>query len=571
MPPSTTYQATAATVSQPLGGESLPETNVPGIWSQVHITCCPPEVLSHIFGYLSCDDIAQVHDTCIRFREVVRAEHPDAFFYSQLPSFFREQYQQSRSWQKRLVRNGQHPFAAALRCNRNRFFNPEQHAALLCFHALRKMMSIPVYRPVRVFTNRPSIFALRVECRLSSGDLLLHNLMSDQAIMLSPDEAGSWSEEIVDLDESGRRLLRIVTPNGDGGRYSTFGFHNAIEYLKRDADHGRWRLINQQWVGHSDKHVISLSGRYVASYTYAEGIKDIRFLDDQAQWVLMPIAEGARIGSGITLLRFSPSGQHFAIRYKKKLAVISQDSQGCWNLTWTTPWQKSISYMEFCPSDRWLLAGLCEYTLKTRSTADMIRLNPAGKWISQQKIVGENSRLNFSPAGNYLVTCMKGREARLIWRLLKSGEWALDDNLVDPESGPLSVTDPKIDNIQFSPCDNYLLISSKDGAVKIWGQNEQRHWVVLGREQHDGALESVQFSPSGVHALTVDRTSIRIWGRDEGELWRVKGSIKVPGVWKAHFHPVAEHLIIFRTNEGFQVWEVREDDDDSSGEADGST
>ena len=146
--------------------------------------------------------------------------------------------------------------------------------------------------------------------------------------------------------------------------------------------------------------------------------------------------------------------------------------------------------------------------------------------------------------------------------MLKSGQWVFYGDLVNPETSPLAIeeTELTIDIIKISPCDNYLLISSYDGTVVIWGQNAQGRWQVRGREQHDGALVSVEFSQSGFHALTVDQSSIRIWGRDEDGSWFVKGGIRVRHVSSAHFHTVAEHLIVFRNLEGVQVWEVRKDD-----------
>ena len=151
---------------------------------------------------------------------------------------------------------------------------------------------------------------------------------------------------------------------------------------------------------------------------------------------------------------------------------------------------------------------------------------------------------------------------RLLWQLLKSGNWVFYGDLVNPEASPLAIeeTDLKIDIIKISPCDNYLLISSCDGAVIIWGRNAQGDWKVCGREQHDSPLVSVEFSQSGFHVLTVDLSSIRIWGRDKDGSWFVKGVVRVGNVWSAHFLAVAEHLIVFRNLEGIQVWEVRKDD-----------
>ena len=90
-------KVSAVTISHVPGGESSQETEVPAKWSQRHITHLPPEVLSHLFGFLGCDDIVQVYDTCLLFREVVVGEHAQALFYSQFPKRFREQYQQSWS------------------------------------------------------------------------------------------------------------------------------------------------------------------------------------------------------------------------------------------------------------------------------------------------------------------------------------------------------------------------------------------------------------------------------------------------------------------------------------------
>ena len=549
----------------PLGGESSQETNVTATWSQRHITEFPPEVLSHIFTCLGCDDIAQVHDTCRLFRKVVLMEHAQAIFYRELPQRFREQFQQSRLWQEQTILNGQHPFTTtAARGNKNRFFDTGQHAALMCFRTLGNMLSTSVYRPVKVFTSPHRPCAWSVDFSLNSANLLVYSLPGRWATVLGPDEAGSWSEQTVDLGEFGVSLLDVYCGNRNGRMPPVFGSHNTIKYLRRD-DHGRWQLVSPQWFKASDEHEISPSGKYLAIFTHIGGLKDIRCLDDQGQWILMSIKKSARIQSRIRVLQFSPSGECLAIRYEKVLALMSPDSQGCWNLTWTVFSQKPIAYMEFCPSERWLLVVCYWYNYNPRfsCSADIIRLDPAGKYLSQQEIDCENCPLNFSPAGNYLLSQkFFDKDNRLLWQLLKSGQWVFYGDLVNPETSPLAIeeTELMIDIIKISPCDNYLLISSIDGAVVIWGQDAQGRWQVRGREQHDSAPVSVEFSQSGFHVLTVDRSSIRIWGRDKGGSWFVKGVVRVSDVWNAHFHAVAEHLIVFRNLEGVQVWEVRKDD-----------
>ena len=215
-----------------------------------------------------------------------------------------------------------------------------------------------------------------------------------------------------------------------------------------------------------------------------------------------------------------------------------------------------LSYTEFSPSERWLLVGLTRKFAP--SVVELIRLEPAGKCIPLQTFICRRD-LTFSPAGNYLVSRQGNCGYPLLRLSPKTGEWTCFGNLPNPAVGPHPVGRSILltDVVTLSPCDNYLLISSKDGLVEIWGR--QGRWKIRGWEQHDGTVIYAEFSQSGIHALTVDRSSIRIWVRDEGGLWRVKGFIPAPGVLSAHFHPVAEHLILFRNRDGVRVREVRKD------------
>ena len=563
-------KTSAVTISHASPGrEPSQATDVPAICSQRHITQLPPEVLTHIFGCLGCDAIVQVRDTCRLFRKVAQADHVEALFYCQLPEQFRKQYPQSRSWQKWTVKSGLHPFTTKLPSKESRIISTEQHAALLCFHTLGKMMFTCRYRPVRVFASTCWTLHLLVDCSLNSSNLLLHGTLDGRLRVLGQKEAGSWTDQVEDL--RGPKLLTGMSFNNDGRHLSFTASRNVLEVLKRDADHNRWQLINQQWVKAENYHKISPSGKYVAIYNFTGGLEGIRCLDDQGQWALMPMTKEAKTNSrisslrlsppesGVLSLQFSPSEQHLTVKYWKKLIILSLDSRGCWNCSWATTSDMPIDYIRFGPSDHRLLIAYYVLEPEESGSVEMIRHDPEWKSICRQIISSTYYRLTFSPSGNYLLSSERSKNY-LLWQLLKSGEWKFYGDLTNPGVAPLPAleqTGMSLDIIKFSSCDNYLLTSFKDGAVTIWGQDEQESWVIRGREQHDGAVKSVKFSESGIHALTVDRSSIHIWGLDNDGLWSVKGKIPGTDVSCANFHPVTEHLVVIPKGRGIEIWEMR--------------
>ncbi len=114
-----------------------------------------------------------------------------------------------------------------------------------------------------MFTSPHQPCAWSVDFSLNSANLLVYSLSGRWATVLGPDEAGSWSEQTVDLGESGVSLLGLYCDNRNGRLPPVFGSHNTIKYLRRD-DYGRWQLVSPQWLKASDEHEISPSGKYLA-------------------------------------------------------------------------------------------------------------------------------------------------------------------------------------------------------------------------------------------------------------------------------------------------------------------
>lgn len=577
------------------------QTDTPALWSQWHITVLPWDVLSHIFSCLDCDDIVQVNDTCQVFRRVVQAMHTEALFYGQCPQLFRKRFPASRSWLKQIVKDGLHPFTTKVPARESGLFNAEQQIAVLCFHTLGKMMFTSRYLPTEVFASTFSYHCIDVLYTPTSSNLLIYFKRIARAFLLGQNDSGSWSEQKIKLGRLDQLPLSIGGSFSTNRRYfSVFGFSDLIQIYQRDSD--TWQLVNRQRIETANWFKVSPSGKYLVVSTRSDGIESIRHFDDQELWNPMPLAKGVRINTRVEWVefsfseqhlviryfrklvilsldsrgcwnlawqtrrvvdahvRFSPSEQHVAIRYKNKVVVLSLDGRGCWNLLWETPSGREINCAEFCPSGSWLLIAYGDAEgCGCDGFAEMIKLSPAGKYRSQQITLPSYCTLNFSPGGKYLLT-ENWPEQYLLWGLLKSDQWRLYGDLTDPGTlrwPGLGQQKLELHTVVFSSCDNYLLTSTLDGAVKIWAQDEQGSWMVRGSEQCDSLVWSVRFSRSGVHALVVDRSSIHILGRDDGGFWSVKGNIPATAVETADFHPTAEHLIVFWHLDGIRIWEIR--------------
>ena len=593
-------------VSTPRGTEADPipsyQADTSVLWSR-HISQLPHEVLSHIFGCLDCGDIVHVNNTCQQFREVVQVYHTHALWFNRLPQQFRQQLPESRLWLKQMVKDGLHPFTRPLAGERQ-FCNAEQQVAASWLHTLGKMMSTPEYRPRVVIASDVGSGLIGFIFARTSSDLSIYFANDEGGILLGQNDSGLWSEQIIEINRThlefplsvARRYRGNFSP--DGRYFSVLGL-NEIQIYKHDS--GTWQLVNRQQLGTVDRLQVSSSGKYLVVSGRSVGIGSIRYFDEQECWNPMPLA--VEINACVEQVEFSPSEQHLLIKYKRKVVILSLDSQGCWNSSWkttlprrirrvyvqfspseqliairrggkvtvlslnsrgcwNTSWEtrsdQKVKFANLCPSGCWLLIAY-HATRAHGGFTEMVELNRSGECVSRQIISHQNLELTFSPGGNYLFRQNTSKQY-LLWGLVKSGQWVSYGDLTDQGAflwRGLGQA-PRLGSIAFSPCDNYLFTSTADGAVKIWEQDEQERWMVRGSEQCDQPVYWVKCSNSGVHALAACRQSVRIWGRDDSGLWSVKGTIPATGVMIADFHPVAEHLILLWCTSGIQVWEIRE-------------
>ena len=543
-------------------------------WSQWDVSNYPTELLSLIFSYLRHEDIARVRDTCKRFREVVEADYCESLFYHQLSGPYRKHYPQSLSWQKWVIKNHLHPFTAALPDKMSKCFNAEQEAAVVCFQTLRDLMSAPGHRAMEVFSCFCPADDLQVEFSLTSSDLWFYDGTLPKAWLVSQSEAGSWSEQEVDATKlPGFRPSAALGSRTDASFICFFSSDNICEYYRRDHYNNRWKLGGRH-LGYAN-YQFSKPGKYTAIMPGLNTIESIRCFDDQGQWVPMPIEDNARVNNhNIGQIQFSPSEQQLAIVSERDKLVILSLGQGSWNFSGlmtvdqllhdtegaTEKWFINIG---FGPSEDWLLAVLgVQKPASVEYSHIMLRHDSAGKWQYFQRIPTQYHRLEFSLGGRYL-TCWKGQKLCELWALQECEKWKLCSNLTHPGTVSLpglEQTELKQSIIQLSSCDNYLCTISEDGFVSIWSRSKEGVWEIRGRKRYDSPVSLVKFSPSSVLALVKDRSSIHIWRRNESGLWSVNAGISAKGVVDAHFHPVAEHLIVFWNSRKIRIWEIRKED-----------
>ena len=565
----TSHKAIALSTSQPSRQQkSLPVVEEFALCPQSHICVLPAEVLSLIFSNLDIEDIPRVKDTCIHFRNALQWGHREVFSYCQASEKFRKQYPATQKWQKWMVQMGLYPFTTTLSDKKSKVSNTKLSTAKQWLLTLGKMISTPRYYAREVYSRNYVHPNLEVHFSPTSN-LLLCDLERDWVCVLGQNKRGSWSEhagiwqgaETEHIKPYSDRELQKVIFGTDGHHLSIVYFHRGLQISQFDPDNSRWDVrwgggLHQRYTG--CELDFSSSGKYLAVRTEDHSIYRILCTNRHGYWIRTLMAKGLKIGPGILEIRFFPLDQHLVIDYIRQLMVLSLNSDGCWDLLLTIGKDIGAIDYQLNPSGKWLLIqSLGDF--QGACYLEMVRLDPLQECGPRQRISFTHPPPVFSPAGNYLFK--EGKNQCLLWRPDESGQWVRYGGLTDP-GAPLSPRpgQTELDTFRFSPCDNYLLSSSTNGAVSIWGINELGKWTCRGTGQHNSKVSHIEFSQSGVHALTVDCFSIYIWGRDDCGLWSVKAILPTDNVRHAHFHPAAEHLVVLRDEYRFQIWEMGEND-----------
>ena len=531
------------------------------LWLQRYITQSPTATQTPAFSRFGSDSV-HTQETCQPLPEVDRDHKKEVHLYNQLPKLFRHHYHHTLPWLKQVVQNARHPFTNPLPgpLLESLVVYDEKKAAVLSYHTLENMRLTPRYCPVEVLVHGfPTDQILRFgEC----SSILLVCDAKGYTSFLDQDLAGSWTRGMLDLRKKRTMKSSGLYFTGDEAHLFIFGFSNTgnkITVLKR-SDNG-WMPLYSQRLEKANDFVICPSGNYVVFLSEAGGIDHIRdFIQTSERWQSMSLDKSFGCEANIKRVIFSPFQGQLAIEYPRRLVMLSLNRQGCWSSVWEMNSQQNISYAQFCPFGRWLLIAYEGNEKDDSGSVVVFELGRDGQRLQKQVITEQYLKLTFSPTGAYLFS-QEG--VGQCWRLIESGQWQFYGELASnvaplwPELGHLNL---KADTITFSSCDNYLLTSTQDGLVHIWGRDEQDKWTVRGSAQHDSEISHVKFSLSGVHALTVDESTIRIWGCSDSGLWTVKGSIHATRVKDVHFHPVAEHLIVHQNPFGVRIWELRKDD-----------
>lgn len=572
-----------STVNPPrVAGYTLPS----GTLSQRKITELPPEMLVAVFAFLGVEDLISVRDTCRLLSSVV--EHHfyvdlACHFFRKLPQTFQTRYVESASWQKNCLRHHHPaPFTLALPEGCQTLKNPDQLAAVLCFHLLGAMEQRQAYSLIskyqvalsqglgftgdRIERNQGVEFGACFSP--AGGRLLLFGLGLGDALILGMAPQGEWVAE------------RLAFPDGSGpvsvkwGSFSRCGNHlltydNSGYVRSWRCTEGGWHKALEVAVCPGAVTRFSPSGKYVMTQAQDQTLK---FWQVTEQGELQPMSVDFNSGSRqVREAVFSPSDEHIVLSYGKTMEVLSCEDQERWGLCHFCATRSTVDFVRFSPSGKHLLIGVyCSFAFD--GEVKLIGLN--GQPSSSEVILcfPEWMPISFSPGGNYLFCA--GYRKVIVWRM--DGEywkkkWGIYRRSVNWANLVFSALKDKeicirhaeaVTGSEFSPCDRYLLIGGESGTVCIRGNNNDSDWPVLGEFWHKNRIQHLCFSSSGAHALSCDQSTIAVWGRKSDNTWLVKGMVHHGTISCAYFNPVAEYqVVVMGRDASVRIWEMTPGDD----------
>ena len=562
-------------------GYILPSGNL----SQRKITELPPEMLVAVFAFLEVEDLVSVRDTCRLLSAVV--EHHfyvdlACHFFRKHPQTFQTRYVESVSWQKNCLRHHLAPFPLDLPEGCQTLKNPDQLAAVLCFHLLGAMERCQAYSLISkyqvVLSQGPGFPRERIERHQdvefgacfspAGGRLLLFGLGLGDALVMRMEPQGEWVAE------------RLAFPDGSGpvsvkwGSFGRCGNH-LLTYDNSDCVRS-WRCTEGGWHKALEVAVcpgavtrFSPSGKYVMTQAQDQTLK---FWRVTGQGELQPMSVDFNVGSRrVREAVFSPSDKHIALSYGKSIAILFCNDQGNWALWRYSAVRSRIDFVRFSPLGKRLLYGVC-CSFVSSGEVKLLSLNEHQFICEEILCFPEWMPLLFSPGGNFLV-CTYGRNV-LFWQIeeeywkVKWGNYRRSTNWTNIVSNALKDKEICIRHAEavtgsaFSPCDRYLLIGGENGRVCIRGKNTDSDWPVLGEFWHNHRIQHLCFSSSGAHALSCDQSTIAVWGRKSDNTWLVKGMVHHGSISCVYFNPVAEYQVVVMGHDAsVRILEITPGDD----------
>ena len=202
-----------------------------------------------------------------------------------------------------------------------------------------------------------------------------------------------------------------------------------------------------------------------------------------------------RLGK-LLCLAFSPAGRYLAIGGEdQQVHIWDVERQAV--ATVAGPLSDRIESLAFTPVAERLAAAL--------ASGEVVLIEPDSGQILCRRTEPRGQTFAIACSRDLPWLAAAGREGVVrVWR-------CVEDQLV-PITEFVAHTD-WVQSLAFSPCDNTLVTSAKDGLLRLWSVSAEGEVALLGEHPaHQGRVWSVAWSPDGSHIATAgaDRT-VRLW------------------------------------------------------------